>query len=72
MDRSVSLDSKIICLNYNAPVINKWVNVVHCWNDADNQSTWTKPCTSTILSTTNPTWTDPGLNPGLNNERMAT
>jgi hypothetical protein len=31
-----------------------------------------KTCPSATLSTTNPTWTDPGLNPGLRGERLAT
>jgi hypothetical protein len=31
-----------------------------------------KTCPSTTLSTTNPTWTDPGGNPGLYCERLAT
>jgi hypothetical protein len=31
-----------------------------------------KSCPSATLSTTNPTWTDPGSNPGLRGERPAT
>jgi hypothetical protein len=31
-----------------------------------------KTCPSVTLSTTNPTWTDPGSNPGLRGERPAT
>jgi hypothetical protein len=31
----------------------------------ENISTRGKTCPSATLSTTNPTWTDPGLNPGL-------
>jgi hypothetical protein len=31
----------------------------------ENRSTGGKTCPSTTLSTTNPTWTDPGSNPGL-------
>jgi hypothetical protein len=31
-----------------------------------------KTCPSATLSTTNPTWTDPGSNPGLRGERLAT
>jgi hypothetical protein len=44
------------------------------WNDNDRE----KPkkseetCPSATLSTTNPTWTDPGVNPGLQGERPAT
>jgi hypothetical protein len=30
----------------------------------ENQSTRGKTCPSAILSTTNPTWTDPGIEPG--------
>jgi hypothetical protein len=36
------------------------------------RSTREKTCPSTTLSTTNPTWTDPGLDPGLRGERPAT
>jgi hypothetical protein len=38
----------------------------------ENGSTWGKTCPSAILSTTNPTWTDPGSNPTLRGERPAT
>jgi hypothetical protein len=38
----------------------------------ENQSTWGKTCPSATLSTTNPTWTDAGSNPGLRGERPAT
>jgi hypothetical protein len=38
----------------------------------ENRSTRGKTCPSTTLSTTNPTWTDPGLNPSLRRERPAT
>jgi hypothetical protein len=31
----------------------------------ENRSTRGKTCPSATLSTTNPTWTDPGSNPGL-------
>jgi hypothetical protein len=37
----------------------------------ENQSTRGKTCPSATLSTINPTWTDPGLNPGLRGERPA-
>jgi hypothetical protein len=37
----------------------------------ENRSTLGKPCPSASLSTTNPTWTDPGSNPGLRGERPA-
>jgi hypothetical protein len=37
-----------------------------------NRSTREKPCPSAILSTTNPTWTNPGSNPGLRGGRSAT
>jgi hypothetical protein len=35
-------------------------------------STRGKTCPSTTLSTTNPTWSDPGMNPGLRGGRPAT
>jgi hypothetical protein len=38
------------------------------WNDTDRGKTeelGEKTCPSATLSTTNPTWTDPGKNPGL-------
>jgi hypothetical protein len=38
----------------------------------ENRSTRVKTCPSATLSTTNPTWTDPGSNPGLRGERQAT
>ena len=38
----------------------------------ENRSTRGKTCPSATLSTTNPTWTRPGLNPGLRGERPAT
>jgi hypothetical protein len=37
-----------------------------------NRSTRVKTCPSATLSTTNPTWSDPGSNPGLRGERPAT
>jgi hypothetical protein len=38
----------------------------------ENRSTRGKTCPIAILSTTNPTWTDPGSNSGLRGERPAT
>jgi hypothetical protein len=38
----------------------------------ENRSTGGKTCPSTTLSTTNPTWTDPGSNPGLRGESPVT
>ena len=38
----------------------------------ENRSSRGKTCPSATLSTTNPTWTDPGSNPGLRGERPAT
>jgi hypothetical protein len=37
----------------------------------ENRSTRVKTCPSATLSTTNPTWTDPGSNPGLRGGRLA-
>jgi hypothetical protein len=37
----------------------------------ENRSTWGKTCPSATLSTTNPTWTDPGSNSGLRGGRSA-
>jgi hypothetical protein len=37
----------------------------------ENRSTREKTCPSVTLFTTNPTWTDPGSNPGLCDERPA-
>jgi hypothetical protein len=45
------------------------------WNDiltGENRRTRRKICPSATLSTTNPTWIDPGANPGLRGERPAT
>jgi hypothetical protein len=38
----------------------------------ENRSTRGKTCPSATLSTTNPTRTDPGSNPGLRDERLTT
>jgi hypothetical protein len=38
----------------------------------ENRSTRRKPCPSATLSTTNPTWTDPGSSTGLRGESPAT
>jgi hypothetical protein len=38
----------------------------------ENRGTRRKTCPSATLSTTNPTWIDPGANPGLRGERPAT
>jgi hypothetical protein len=38
----------------------------------ENRSTRGETYPSATLCTTNPTWTDPGLNPGLRGERPAT
>jgi hypothetical protein len=46
----------------------------HRWNEIDRGKPkyWGKTCPSATLSTTNPTWTDPGSNPGLRGGRLAT
>jgi hypothetical protein len=46
----------------------------HRWNEIDRgkRTTRRKTCPSATLSTTNPTCTDPGSNPGLRSERPAT
>jgi hypothetical protein len=62
---------------------NKWtycssVKLILEWSPGgmimtgENWGTWIKACPSAILSTTNPTWTDPDTNLGLNGERPAT
>jgi hypothetical protein len=38
----------------------------------ENRSTRGKTCPSATLSTTNPTWADPGSNPGFRGGRPAT
>ena len=38
----------------------------------ENRKTREKSCPSATLSKTNPTWTDPGSNPGIRGERSAT
>jgi hypothetical protein len=45
------------------------------WNDiltGENRITRRKTCPSATLSITNPTWIDPGANPGPRGERLAT
>jgi hypothetical protein len=46
----------------------------HQWNEIDREKPTTrrKTCPSATLSTTNPTWTDPGSKPGLRGVRPAT
>jgi hypothetical protein len=46
----------------------------HRWNEIDRGKLKysEKKCPSATLSTTNPTWTDPGSNPGLRGERPET
>jgi hypothetical protein len=48
--------------------------IEHKWNEIDTEKPKHsgKICPSATLSTTNPTWTDPGSNPGLLYERPAT
>jgi hypothetical protein len=45
------------------------------WNDTGRgkpKKSQEKTCPSTTLFSTNATWTDPGMNPGLRGERPAT
>jgi hypothetical protein len=46
----------------------------HRWNEIDRGKPMysRKTCPSVTLSTTNPTWTEPGSNPGLRGGRPAT
>jgi hypothetical protein len=46
----------------------------HLWNDrtGENQRTRRKTSLGPSLSTTNPTWTDPGTNLGSRGERLVT
>jgi hypothetical protein len=46
----------------------------HQWNEIQRgkRTTRRKTCPNATLSTTNPTWTDPGSNPGLRSGRPAT
>jgi hypothetical protein len=48
-------------------VLPSFTSNEHQWNEIDwgKPTTRRKTCTSATLSTTNPTWTDPGSNPGL-------
>lgn len=48
--------------------------MVHWWNNTDREKLkyLVEKCTSATLYTTNPTWTGPGSNPGLCNERSVT
>jgi hypothetical protein len=38
----------------------------------ENRRSWRKACPNSTLSTTNPSWTDPGANAGLHVERVGT
>jgi hypothetical protein len=44
------------------------------WNDIDEKTEELKrkTCPSATRSTTNPTWTEPGTNPGVHSERQVT
>jgi hypothetical protein len=53
------------------PQIYDWKATVE-WYWRENRRTRRKTCPSATLSTTNPTWTDLGVNPGLCGERPAT
>jgi hypothetical protein len=47
----------------------------HRWNEIDRgkpKYSGGQTCPNATLSTTNPTWTDPGSNPGLRGKRPAT
>jgi hypothetical protein len=47
----------------------------HRWNEIDRgklRYSGGRTCPNATLSTTNPTWTDPGSNPDLRGERQAT
>jgi len=51
------------------------MTVKHRWNDKDRgklKRLKKKPCPAANLSTTNPTWTGPGLNTGLQSDRSVT
>jgi hypothetical protein len=53
----------------------RYMNMEARWNDTDRENTKRtrrKNCPSATLCATNPTWTDPGANPGLRGERSAT
>jgi hypothetical protein len=58
---------------YCSPPDDTWVwspgVMILTW---ENRRTHTKPWPSATLSTINPTWIDPGENPGLRGERLAT
>jgi hypothetical protein len=49
-----------------------WRATVEWYIDRENRRTRIKTCPSATLSTTNPTCTDQGANPGLRSERPAT
>jgi DNA-binding protein H-NS len=48
------------------------MSMEHQWNDTDrvqSNNSEKEKCPSVTLSTTNPTWTGQGVNPGLHGER---
>jgi hypothetical protein len=53
-------------------VIWVWRATVEWYTDRKNRRTRRKPCPSATLSTTNPTWTDPGEKSGLRGQRPVT
>jgi hypothetical protein len=57
----------VLTLAYYAFPRRRWNNMKR-----ENRRTRRKTCPSATLSTTNPTWIDPGANPSLSGERPVT
>jgi hypothetical protein len=49
-----------------------WISTAEWYWQGKTEELGEKTCPSATLSTTNPTWIDPGANPGLRGERPAT
>jgi hypothetical protein len=76
-----------LILDFDGVSLRLWTSAtVHCsspddlhwygerrWNNTDreNRRTLRKTCHNATLSTANPTWIDPGANPGLHGESQA-
>jgi hypothetical protein len=69
-----SLEASCAILWWTWLVFSFFLVMEQRWNEVTgkNRSTRGKTCSNANLSTTNPTWTDPGSNPGLRGERPAT
>jgi hypothetical protein len=68
-------DNVLLGQSYRTPhgaMIHVYGAMVEWYWQGKTKELGRKTCPSATLSTTNPTWIDPGANPGLHGERPAT